>query len=903
MAITTYTIPAEKIIHNTSVDFSSRFSIINPIHIVQYDNSLPIISVELKNNNKTYVLPTVIEVWIRWKKPDNTFVRKQALGCNSERNTVYFEITQQMVMQYGLFKPVVELIIPSDSSDPSVASSGYFSVLVDRNPIQNGDVESMTEYEDPYGNVCYTRTAIDDMLIEKADKATTLEGYGITNALSNADESVSTSNIADKSVTLEKLAEEVIALLGSGGSGSGTGGITAAQLAETLKSYVTTTTHILDLEKKEGVTNKVTSFDQNFADTSNVKYPTVVALLNYLNEHYYTWEEIDEILDNIKIDDNGDLIITYISGYVRNLGSVKGEKGEKGETGADGYTPVKGKDYWTDEDKSEIIQEINSALVTVPDYIKVEAERVAKSIQSVRTGQSFSFAGVSDAHIAYSKASETSVIHAGMGLKCIREIANVDLVAHLGDYINGSHESTKAGSIEEYKIYHKAMFEACNGVDSVWLQGNHDANYQGKDIFDFDEMYAYIGSNNTGNHTVDYGNENKLYGFIDYPTKRLRVIYLNSSDGWKTGITDDQSDWLSNTAFDLSDKSDKANWGIIIFIHIPVTFGDNAKVLTAINNYSGEAEIIGIFHGHCHNFRTERVSDKQIWQIGIPELCVGRSNEYGESSDETYSSIFGEFDSEDNPVHYEKVSDTAQDTSFNIVTIDRANKKIYCHNFGAGYDRTINYGDNGDVLVNYSITNDLTNVSTNNTATTIQSGNVYTANLTAKDGYVLDTVKVTMGGADITSTAYTGGVINIPSVTGNVEITAIATKTATYTNLFSPTDTDFADAVRFNSSGGTTEGSGFVTGFIPAVAGDTIYVRCPNGDYSTGTGNNIRNICTYDSSKQLISALYPSDTTIDADGAGFNYKITDTATVYIRVCGHPNGNYANFIVTKNEVIE
>lgn len=171
MAITTYTIPAEKIVHNTSVDFSSRFSIINPIHIVQYDNSLPIISVELKNDNKTYILPTNIEVWIRWKKPDNTFVRKQALGCNVERNTVYFEITQQMVMQYGSFKPVVELIIPSNSSNPSVASSGYFSVLVDRNPIQNGDIESMTEYEDPYGNVYYTKTVIDNMIVKKADKS------------------------------------------------------------------------------------------------------------------------------------------------------------------------------------------------------------------------------------------------------------------------------------------------------------------------------------------------------------------------------------------------------------------------------------------------------------------------------------------------------------------------------------------------------------------------------------------------------------------------------------------------------------------------------------------------------------------------------------------------------------
>lgn len=164
MAISTYAIPTEKIVHNTSVDFSSRFSIINPIHIVQYDNSLPIISVELKNDNKTYVLPTDIEVWIRWKKQDNTFVRKQALGCNSERNTVYFEITQQMVMQHGSFKPVVELIIPSDGSDPSVASSGYFSVLVDRNPIQNGDIESMTEYEDPYKTVCYTKEQVDNLL-------------------------------------------------------------------------------------------------------------------------------------------------------------------------------------------------------------------------------------------------------------------------------------------------------------------------------------------------------------------------------------------------------------------------------------------------------------------------------------------------------------------------------------------------------------------------------------------------------------------------------------------------------------------------------------------------------------------------------------------------------------------
>ncbi len=728
----------------------------------------------------------------------------------------------------------------------------------------------------------YTKVEVDTALAGKLDntagsvttdniasKAVTSDkiANGAITALKLANNAVSGSNIGQNqistnhlksgAVTADKLAQEILDLIGTGGGSSG-GGVTLSQVTALLNNYAKST----ELATKEDVLNKVDAFDNNFADASNTLYPTVTAIKKYLSDYYYNHQE------------------TYSQDEI-------------------------------DEMLADLTVPVNDS---TPEYVKAEAERVATNIQSVRTGQSFTFAGLSDAHIDYSEASKTSIIHAGMGLKCIREIANVDLVAHFGDYINGGHSSTKVGSIEEYKTYHKAMFEACNGVDNVWLQGNHDANYQGEDIFDFDEMYAYIGSNNTGNHTVDYGNENKLYGFIDYPTKRLRVIYLNSSDGWKTGITDDQSDWLSNTAFDLSDKSDVANWGIVILIHIPVTFGDNAKILTAINNYNGEAEIIGIFHGHCHNFRTERVTNKQIWQIGIPELCVGRNNEYAHSTDESYSSIFGEFDSEGNPVHYNKVSNTAQDTSFNIVTIDRADKKIYCQNFGAGYDRTIDYGESSDVLVNYSISNNLTNVLTNNTATTLQSGYAYTANLTVKDGYVLNTVTVTMGGVDITNTAYSNGMIIISKVTGNVVITATATSTSsgdetTYTNLFDPTADGFADLTRFSSSG-ETEGSCFLSNYITFAYGDVIRVRCPSGTYAEGVGANQRVIRFYNSSKTLISDYYISTThdgclVKDADGLGFTFTCSASNLAnggYFRVCGNPNGKYSDFVITKNEVI-
>ena len=57
-----------------------------------------------------------------------------------------------------------------------------------------------------------------------------------------------------------------------------------------------------------------------------------------------------------------------------NIKGVKGDKGDKGEAGesgkdgangkdgADGYTPVKGKDYFTDSDKAEMVSSVIAAL-------------------------------------------------------------------------------------------------------------------------------------------------------------------------------------------------------------------------------------------------------------------------------------------------------------------------------------------------------------------------------------------------------------------------------------------------------------------------------------------------------------------------------------------------------------
>lgn len=83
-------------------------------------------------------------------------------------------------------------------------------------------------------------------------------------------------------------------------------------------------------------------------------------------------------------------------------------------------------------------------------------------------------------------------------------------------------------------------------------------------------------------------------------------------------------------------------------------------------------------------------------------------------------------------------------------------------------------------VTSYTVKNTMTNAKTNNTINIVTEGSAYSATITANEGYTLSSVTVTMGGTDITATAWNSstGMITIQSVTGNIVITAIATEGA-----------------------------------------------------------------------------------------------------------------------------
>lgn len=135
-----YTPDSNRVVHYTYADMTAR-QIVRPVHLVQYDQGLPIIAVKLYNDGLEYTIPTGATVNIRCGKVDGNFVYNPALGWDSAMHTVYFEVTKQMTALAGEINPIVEIELNN-----KIVSSGSIAVQIDFNPVQEQSIRSTTEY-------------------------------------------------------------------------------------------------------------------------------------------------------------------------------------------------------------------------------------------------------------------------------------------------------------------------------------------------------------------------------------------------------------------------------------------------------------------------------------------------------------------------------------------------------------------------------------------------------------------------------------------------------------------------------------------------------------------------------------------------------------------------------------
>lgn len=364
---------------------------------------------------------------------------------------------------------------------------------------------------------------------------------------------------------------------------------------------------------------------------------------------------------------------------------------------------------------------------TIPEYVRTEAETVARIVNQHQSNDSIIFPFLADAHCGYyTDADNKATTLAGQLLNQIGKRVPYDFIVHGGDYSTGAWNTTKLNSFEQIEDYTELTSEANKGVLSLWCAGNHDdapcMATEGR--VSQQETFALIGRKNRISGAVCPNGCN--YGYLDLENRKLRVIYLDTDDkrNWGSVLVSSSTDvpeylnaqnvggeqlrWLANTGLDFTDKSNPAEWNIVVVSHaalnISGTITDAVSGTVHAHNTKNAANILNAYrtgksgsithngvtvnydftaveskttvicavHGHNHKFSSETLAGG-ILSIGCPNVMNGRER----ASDDGNT--------------YTKTAGTANGTSFCILTIDMENHKIYADCVGAGYDREFTY--------------------------------------------------------------------------------------------------------------------------------------------------------------------------------------------------------------------
>ena len=190
--------------------------------------------------------------------------------------------------------------------------------------------------------------------------------------------------------------------------------------------------------------------------------------------------------------------------------------------------------------------------------------------------------------------------------------------------------------------------------------------------------------------------------------------------------------------------------------------------------------------------------------------------------------------------------------------------------------------------VTYTITRNLTNVASSNTANSIAENAPYTTTLSPTGGYKkLGTITVTMSGVDISASAVSGSTITIAKVTGDIVITCAAVITNIIDTIGISANTRLS-----TSSGDNRTQSGYAAigankdaaSLIHLTAGDTLRIK---GVSLPASNDSFSAIVFYNASGTFITSTYLHNgltwNNLTFKNSGDNVVITCSADHYFRI--------------------
>lgn len=392
------------------------------------------------------------------------------------------------------------------------------------------------------------------------------------------------------------------------------------------------------------------------------------------------------------------------------------------------------------------------------EYVQEEADRVAKKVHDVQTGQTLTFIACSDLHYAVAvgssdgvtvKASQDALRDMTDGILAVAKQTRIDFYTCFGDVIYQwqGHGADYDNGVTEMFSATKLLSEAFKNNPQIRMVGNHDPNCENSQDKEFS---AYMMNSFAGiysemlkkDENYPYGG----YGYHDFERQKVRFIVLNTS--FYTPDTDlsqgatvynigaYQAYWLC-TALDLSDKADADEWQIVIGSHVAMDDASHSNICrftSVLNaylnggtwtfssfqlsyNFSGKnaAKLALYLNGHTHAYRFKNL--RYLNSSGVLQAFFPLANLY------IPNGLPGRESTSTDGETYSKTANSAESTSFQVITVDFVNKIVYAHHYGAGIDIVMHY----EPTTETSLTTELTAptwASVNDTIATVSNGTV-----------------------------------------------------------------------------------------------------------------------------------------------------------------------------------
>lgn len=517
--------------------------------------------------------------------------------------------------------------------------------------------------------------------------------------------------------------------------------------------------------------------------------------------------------------------------------------------------------------------ESGSDTVAVPAFWKTAVDSVIAKIKTLQVGRNcVTFPFFSDNHQRNG--------YSGILIRKVMDECHIPYCFYGGDSIDSGYIASEAVMVEQDKKFDTMMSVVPNGRFCRAV-GNHDGYWavsaNEKHYYTREQIYELFLREESIAQNKYFGGDGTYY-YVDELASKVRFIVLNTNGG---SVDDTQLAWFRDIALKVDE-----DWAVVVISHQPISNHyhaniSNAAAVRAIVT-ENDVEIIGWFSGHIHRDRiytgvaVNTTDDSQGVDMGFKQVTI--------TSDHTGIAY------DDATKH--TVANDALSHAIDFVTINRDTKTVSLTRLGIGNNRVYSY--NNAVL--YSVTNSLTNVTTNNATSSVEEGSGYSATLTASSGYELDMVTVIMGGTNITATAYSNGKITIAEVIGDIVITATAEKAAdptvpiTWKNGYTCTHA-------VGSVCTETESANYaISENIPVTEGETYVLSRSDGNVLT-TGSKF-NLVELNANNVVVASIE-----LKYDGLGGNTTYTykpSSGVTQMKFRGYSTAyeEYQKFVLTK-----